>query len=256
MIEEEARVLALEKKVRDREKALEKASSTLSRLEAERKVLARAVGRARADAESRFAGIALTGRRVVFLVDSSGSMEMLDEDTPAPHKWKEVRNTVAKLMRSLPHLEEYQVITFAATTAYPLGGRGRWHRHGKGSVERVLKGLRGVKPKGGTNMYAALKEAFAYREEGLDTIYLLSDGLPNQGEGLPPGAYKLSEILRGTLLGKHVRATLKDTWNRPRGGKRVTINTVGFFYESPDLGAFLWALARENGGSFVGMSTP
>ena len=29
-----------------------------------------------------------------------------------------------------------------------------------------------------------------------------------------------------------------------------------FFYESPDLGAFLWALARENEGSFVGMSKP
>jgi hypothetical protein len=36
----------------------------------------------------------------------------------------------------------------------------------------------------------------------------------------------------------------------------VRINTIGFFYESPDLGAFLWALARENEGSFVGMSKP
>jgi hypothetical protein len=36
----------------------------------------------------------------------------------------------------------------------------------------------------------------------------------------------------------------------------VKINTIGFFYESPDLGSFLWALARENDGSFVGMSKP
>ena len=36
----------------------------------------------------------------------------------------------------------------------------------------------------------------------------------------------------------------------------VRINAVGFFYESPDVGAFLWALARENEGSFVGMSKP
>jgi hypothetical protein len=36
----------------------------------------------------------------------------------------------------------------------------------------------------------------------------------------------------------------------------VRINAVGFFFESPDGGAFLWALARENDGNFVGMSRP
>ena len=37
---------------------------------------------------------------------------------------------------------------------------------------------------------------------------------------------------------------------------RVRINTVGFFFDSPDVGAFLWAMAREHEGSFVGMSRP
>jgi len=46
-------------------------------------------------------------------------------------------------------------------------------------------------------------------------------------------------------------------WNRAYSGRaKVRINAVGFFYESPDVGAFLWALARENDGSFVGMSKP
>jgi hypothetical protein len=45
--------------------------------------------------------------------------------------------------------------------------------------------------------------------------------------------------------------------DRARTGQaRVRINTVGPFYEGPDLGAFLWALAREHEGSFVGMSKP
>ena len=62
---------------------------------------------------------------------------------------------------------------------------------------------------------------------------------------------------RGNLLGKHLRRTLKADWNRPsRTQPQVRINAVGFFYESPDLGAFLWALSRENDGSFVGMSRP
>jgi hypothetical protein len=38
--------------------------------------------------------------------------------------------------------------------------------------------------------------------------------------------------------------------------ERVRLNCIGFFYESPDVGAFLWAMSRENDGSFVGMSKP
>ena len=66
-----------------------------------------------------------------------------------------------------------------------------------------------------------------------------------------------SVLAGGLLLGRHVRRKLKEQWNKPTGrAERVKINTIGFFYESPDVGAFLWALARENDGSFVGMSRP
>ena len=63
--------------------------------------------------------------------------------------------------------------------------------------------------------------------------------------------------VRSVILSKHLRKKLKDEWNRTLPGQaRVRINSVGFFYESPDVGAFLWALSREHGGSFVGMSNP
>ncbi len=80
----------------------------------------------------------------------------------------------------------------------------------------------------------------------MDTIYLLSDGLPNLGEGLPVDPMtKLTEVERNDILSRHIRRTLKTTWNAPRPGQpRVRINAVGFFFESPDVGAFLWALAR------------
>jgi hypothetical protein len=104
-------------------------------------------------------------------------------------------------------------------------------------------------------MHAVFAEAFRYREAALDTIYVLSDGLPNAGEGLPAGADKMSENERTTILSKHLRAKLKNDWNRPLATqKRVRINSIGYFFESPDVGAFLWALSREHDGSFVGMS--
>jgi hypothetical protein len=255
-----ARALRLEidkrkKAETDEARMLDTLRGTSARLEKE---LADTQRRAVA-AENRFAGIALTGKRVVFLVDMSGSMDLVDAETPAPSKWQGVRDTVARIMKSLPELEKFQVILFAEKAAYPLGDDGRWIDYDpKTSVDRVTKTLAATKPEGGTNMYAALDAAFRLRGSGLDTIYLLSDGLPNMGEGLTEQqAQTLKETDKAEILGKYIRKKLKEVWNRPIDGyARVRINAVGFFYESPDVGAFLWALARENDGSFVGMSKP
>lgn len=253
-----ARLRALEEEAGEQKKDATDASRRLAALEEEKKLLAHEITRARAAADNRFAGITLTGRRVVFLVDMSGSMELVDEKTPAPDKWAGVRDTLAKLMRSLPELEKFQVILFSTQVTYLLGNDNRWLDFDKTSVERVQQALAVVKPRGDTNMFAALQATFRYRSAGLDTVYLLSDGLPNMGEGVSMEAAKrLSETERADLLGKHVLRTLRGDWNRDLSGRpRVRINAVGFFYESPDVGAFLWALARENDGSFVGMSKP
>ncbi len=217
------------------------------------------LARATAAAEQRFEGIALTGRNVVFLVDMSGSMDLVDEKTPDPAKWSGVRETVQKIMRSLPQLAKYQVILFSDRITYLLGSDGRWLDYDpKTTADRVGKALAATPPKGNTNMYMALEAAFQFRSQGLDTIYLLSDGLPNVGEGLTAQqAQSMTETQRTEVLSRAVRSALKTRWNGPQPGRpKVRINAVGFFYESPDVGAFLWALARENDGSFVGMSRP
>ena len=69
--------------------------------------------------------------------------------------------------------------------------------------------------------------------------------------------YNPKETERSEILARYIRDLLRRDWNKPITGKsRVRINTVGFFFESPEVGAFLWALSRENDGSFVGMSKP
>jgi predicted nucleic acid-binding Zn-ribbon protein len=233
----------------------------LEKVREEKSSLMRQASRLKGEMESRFAGIALTGRNVVFLVDMSGSMELVDPRTADPNKWSGVRETLAKVMKSLPGLEKYQVILFSDKVLYPLGGEGEWFDYeGGASVNQVLKTLGDpkYKPKGGTNMYSAFEAAFRLRATGLDTIYLFSDGLPNQGRGMTAEqAATLGEIEKGEILGKYIRKTLTADWNRGTDTRpRVRINAIGFFYESPDVGAFLWALARENDGSFVGMSKP
>jgi myosin heavy subunit len=212
------------------------------------------------DAEQRFAGITLTGKSVVFLVDISGSMGMRDSKTEDKEKWPAACESIAKLMRSLPELERFQVILFNDRVQYLFGHEGKWLKFaGPETVGAVLDKLKTVTPKDGTNLYGAFQEAFRFRDDRLDTIYLFSDGLPNVGEGVPADQLaKLNDAQQTELLSKHLRQKLSLEWN-PRIGNRpprVRINAIGFFFESPEVGAFLWALAREHDGSFVGMSRP
>jgi hypothetical protein len=217
------------------------------------------LARASAVADQRFEGVSLTGRNVVFLVDMSGSMDLVDEKTPAPSKWSGVRDAVRRIMRSLPDLKQFQIVLFSDRISFPLGNERGWITFdAKTSPDAVTKALAATKPDGNTNMYMAMEAAFRYRDQGLDTIYLLSDGLPNVGVGLSPEqARTMTEPQREEVLSKAVREVVRTRWNAPQVSRpKVRINAVGFFYESPDVGAFLWALARENDGSFVGMSKP
>lgn len=221
------------------------------------KLLARAKA-LQAAAEQRFAGIELNGENVIFMIDMSGSMELIDSQTQDPDKWPKVCEVVARLMRSLPALKRYQVILFSSRTRYLFGHDGQWCKYdADSSPQTTADALRRVKPAGETNLHLAFTEAFRYRPLGLDTIYLLSDGLPNAGDGLPANADQLGEAQKTEMLSRHLRQKLRQEWNRPSAGApRVRIHTIGFFFESPDVGAFLWALAREHDGSFVGMSKP
>ncbi|MFO0929105.1 MAG: vWA domain-containing protein [Gemmataceae bacterium] len=162
-------------------------------------------------------------------------------------------------MPNLPDLQQYQLITFNTRVEFPLGKPGGWLDYNpRTTADEVVRLLARIEPTGGTDMHAAVQSAFTYRGNGLDTVYLLSDGLPNQGDGTDEATARgLKGVDRSTYLGRKVRTRLLTEWNRPLPRiPQVKVNTVGFFYESPDLGAFLWALARENGGNFVGMSQP
>jgi hypothetical protein len=145
--------------------------------------------------------------------------------------------------------------------SYPLGEtyKRKWLVYdAKNSADFVVDKLAKIKPQGATSMYPAIDEAFLYKIGGLDTIYLISDGLPDPPEDeIPASVKKLTPSQQSAHFCNEVRQKLKSDWNAPVKGKPpVRINAVGFFFDSPEVGAFLWALARENDGNFVGMSKP
>lgn len=258
----------LSAKMAELEKQIADANVTIVDLQGTKAKLADKVNQMQVEQDNRFAGIAMTGKNVVFLVDISGSMVRTDEGTLDPNKWPIVRDTLVKVMRTLPDLEQFQVVLFSNKVSYLMGNEGKWFtidRNKPGEKERVIQQVRTamteVKPAGDTNLHLGLTEAFRFRTLAfkLDTIYFFSDGLPTSGPGLTAAeeARNPGESERSTILARYLRTMLKNDWNRNDPQRpRVRINSIGFFYESPDVGAFLWALSRENDGSFVGMSRP
>jgi predicted nucleic acid-binding Zn-ribbon protein len=240
------------------EQKLSASGRTVAGLEAGAKALKGQLAAARAVADNRFAGLELTGKKVVFLIDISGSMKRRDEATLSPAKWPAVCETVGKLVRSLPDLTHFQVILFSDSTKYLLGHDGEWLVYDAATSPGLLvEALKKVDPDGGTKMAPAFAEVFRFRPQGLDTVYFFSDGLPNEDDNLAPEVARLPEGQLSTYLSNRIRQTLKTVWNRPEPGRpAVRINAVGFFFDTPEVGAFLWALAREHDGGFVGMSRP
>ena len=248
---------AARKTMADLKKQLDDSNASLIDLQGDKKKLADKYDKLRIDSESRFAGIAMTGKNVVFMIDVSGSMKLIDEKTPDLNKWPTVVETVGKVMRSVPDLDKFQVVLFSSSAKFAFGN-GEWQSYkGEASVKAVVDHLKDASVGSDTNLYSAFEQAFKLKDHGLDTIYLFSDGLPTSGPGLTPQEDKtFNDSQRVEALSKFVRSSLRTSWNAKGDGKRVKINSVGFFYESPEVGAFLWGLSRENDGSFVGMSKP
>jgi len=133
-----------------------------------------------------------------------------------------LKKEMTRLLKKLPVDTSLNMISFDATyrpwqkTLQPLKGKGR---------ARALSYVARITTGSGTNVFDTLE--FALKDKRVDTIYLLTDGLPTRGRLTAP-AEILKEI--GIL-------------NRARG---VTIHTIAFGAES-DL---LRQLADQNGGQY------
>ncbi len=273
----ETQLTALQEQVAKLETEEKRLRELVANLEKEIRSLRAQFRTMKSAGEERFAGLPLTGKHVVFIVDKSGSMVAIGPNEAAPDKWDTVCTSVAKVMDSLPELERFQVIVFSDQPRFLLGKDGTWIKFDKatspGEVRtRLLDLLKAGEVDGGTNLYDPFELAFRFRNNPapLDTIYLFSDGLPNEGQGVPAdetirlwngrkNGIDADRMELGRRLGDHLRNQMRKEWNRPKPGQKfgpVRINAVGFYYESADLGAFLWALARDNDGGFVGMAKP
>lgn len=133
-----------------------------------------------------------------------------------------LKKEMTRLLKKLPADTSLNMISFDATykpwqkALQPLRGKGR---------AKALSYVAKITTGSGTNVFDTLE--FALKDKRVDTIYLLTDGLPTRGRIKAPAAI-IKEI---------------DILNRARG---VTIHTIAFGAES----GLLQQLAERNGGQY------
>ena len=200
--------------------------------------------------------LSVTGRHVLILVDSSASMldetvvniirlrNMPPERRIASSKWQQAVNTVEWLAARLPQNTNFQIYAFD-TAPQPLveGSAGRWLDAGdSGKVEEALTALRGTAPTGGSslqNAFAVLKSL----DPAPDSVILVTDGLPTQGEKPPLMRTLVTMEQREDLM----QDAIKSLPPSPPPFSIVLLPMEG----DPAAPIYFWRLARATGGAFL-----
>jgi len=171
-----------------------------------------------------YMGIPIYSDRVVFVLDSSGSMNGV---LPGQRQETRASKSVAEFVKMLPRLPSsarFNVIFFGSElydfqqSMVPVSQM---------VLAQATEFVEEHTFAGGTNLFGGLDRAFG--EDGVEEVLLLSDGAPSVGEIVDP--------LR--ILARVAR------WNRWRGNRISTISLGA----SPKERAFLYRLAMENRGA-------
>jgi hypothetical protein len=151
-----------------------------------------------------FFGVPINSKRVVFVLDRSGSMAQpadfdipidtgevkLPDDLKQPAGKRKIdvaRWQLKKALFLLPDGVLFNLIFYnGAFEAY----KDKLIKLDKKSREEAFAYIDRLEPQGGTNVFDSLEKALSFamgddgrlKKDGVDSIYLLSDGMPNQGK--------------------------------------------------------------------------
>ncbi|HLG41897.1 MAG TPA: HEAT repeat domain-containing protein, partial [Planctomycetota bacterium] len=210
--------------------------------------------------KTEFFGIPVTSTRVVFVLDRSGSMmepadwvpeigtgEGLPPELRQPQGTRKIdiaRWQLKKVIHLMPKGALFNIIFY--NSAFDVF-KPRMIKLTDATRKEAFAFIDGLDPFGQTNIFDSVERAmqFATGKDGRldkdapDTIYLLSDGLPNQGKFT-----NVNDILREV---KTLNAALKMTLNAIWVDKARAPNDP----PTPSGEEWMRRLAEENGGKFV-----
>lgn len=194
---------------------------------------------------TRFYGIPITSKRLVIVIDRSGSM--LEESGWKPEgeietgsaagpsdkpegtrKIDVAKFELRRVIRNIPEDTLFTIIAFSE-------GMQPWKETlvvaSKKNKDDALAWVKALEATGGTNTYGALQAAFDVkgppedkkRDQGADTIYFMTDGRPSVGEVTDPEQIlsRVGEWNRTRKVKIHTIAVGLDTLPQSQGGGGV-----------------------------------
>ncbi len=206
-----------------------------------------------------FFGIPVRGRRVVFVIDVSGSMQWpmpqrgrgtgSDDRAGQVRKIDKAKEELLKAVNGMPAENKFNVVLYAVDVRC-------WRKKlvlaSVSNKKALASALAREKADGGTNLFGGLKAGLELKsllygdryDTSVDEIFVLSDGVPTVGE-----ITDMSEILRlvretNRYSGVRINAIYLGSHSDVRHpGNRGKSEREG--------GEFMKQLAEQNGGKFV-----
>lgn len=202
-------------------------------------------------------GLKLGGERVLILVDGSASMladtvvnavrrrNMPEEQKKQSPKWQWTLRTVEWLLAQLPPSSRFQIYLFNTEASVAIAGtEGEWLDAADSlALEQAVDAVKQFSPSSGTSLSNAFA-AIADFDSRPDNLFLLTDGLPTQGQQ-PPKKFMVS----GAQRRQYFTAAMAEL---PRG---IPINTILFPMEGdPEAAGLFWQTALNTKGAFIAPS--
>lgn len=200
-------------------------------------------------------GLKIGGERILVLLDASASMldkslvnvirrkNMPDTRKANSAKWRQAINTVDWLSARFPVASHYQIYTFntAVKSAVP-GTEGTWLKVNElAQLNKAIDAVKQTIPDGGTSLETAFRTVRELKPAP-DNVYLITDGLPTQGQKPPLFGTKVSGKERVKLFNSAIQQ-LPDA---------IPMNVILLPMEGDPAAAHaFWGLAIAHRGSFL-----
>jgi hypothetical protein len=200
-------------------------------------------------------GIRMGGSRVLILLDASASMlgrtyvnvirfrSMPDDRRRRAPKWQQAVRTVDWLTAQMKPGTKVQIYVFNEQPHSVVDGSdGRWIDVKDGSeLTAAIASLRKVVPGKGTSLINAFGVIKALDPQP-DNVFLITDGLPTQGEKPPSETEDVRPERRVKFMVDAVRSV-------PR---RLPVNVILFPMDGdPQAAGYFWEFAIASGGSLI-----
>lgn len=197
-----------------------------------------AVHDAKVTAPQAFFGLAVTGSRVAFILDKSGSM--------SGERWNACTRQLRAALTNLQEGTQFYVVLYADSLVEPPGQRG-WSTATAARVNTVIEWLNGIRPDGGTEPRPAFERVYQLPGRP-EAIYFLTDG-EFSGFGVEE-CQRLQHYGSTSKLGAAIGTVAR--WFSPSASKSdtpVAINAVTL--DNGGSGELLQSIADSSGGRYI-----